>query len=375
MPEFEINRRELSLHSTIHRYKNDLAQVRSQEEKVQKSDASASGDVSRSPILSTENARYRSEESSPLIQDKNKQPNESSGGNQTVSSVYQSMFKDLARMESPYERKIFKEFITKDFSDRFVSVHKKLPKIYRSYLLNQSQDKSPIPPGLQAIHERSKKSVEDIASILGQVAQQSPEEAQALFSQLDKTLQTQVMSVQSQSFTSAQKLALLEGVHKSMLENFISVPRAVVSALSLLSLGGIFVAGAVLGGPVGGIFAVGLAEMGAISVHFMASRAARVFASVFEYVRLSRQLSTVDKEISEKKAAISSNKDPDHQVKLEGELLKLQAKRSTLEDKYAANNQQLLLKSMEFFYGCGHVGCCCYDSSAGNCRTYGGCTI
>lgn len=259
---------------------------------------------------------------------------------ETYASVYRDMFQALAKHENAYDQKVFRAFIAQDFADRFVS-----PQTRSNSILGMQQ-------------------VKNIAAIIGQVAKDSPQEAQELFSQLDSTLQKQVMSVQSDSFTSEQKLALLEGVHNNMLGNVISGTRALVSALSLASLGAIFVAGFVLGGPVGGTFAVGLAEMGAVSAHFMASRAARVFASTIDYFRLDRELSKVDKEIADlvnladrKDPGNDNNeetKDPDSPKlsdQQKEQLSQLKAKQSTLLAKRDAAKKQILLKATEFLSG------------------------
>ncbi len=341
MAESEQNIRDTPLHSRIYGYEQKLREVKN-----------------KSGTLSSN--------SDSDLQEKGNGPDSSEPqqSNNTYASVYQSMFKELAQQESASDREIFRSFIEKDFSDRFVRPQKGVLSSYREDITRQLQSPSEmqeanLPQGRRVVIETGVQHVATIAAVIGQVAKDSPEEAQALFSQLDSTLQTQVMSVQSDSFTSEQKLALLDGMHNSMLENFISAPRAVVSVLSLVSLGAIFIAGAVLGGPVGGTFAVGLAEMGAVSAHFMVSRAARVIASIYEGYQLSRQLSTVGKDIEAKEKEIKQLQDSPQQEsqlqttlpKLEDALSQLKAKRSTLISKREANKKQLFLKTTEFFSG------------------------
>ena len=290
---------------------------------------------------------------------------------ETYASVYQDMFQALAKQETAYDQKVFRAFIAKDFADRFVSPQTRSNAIYRDATTQLLQSESAvdgqpsksegtdISPGVRRTAELGMQQVKNIAAIIGQVAKDSPQEAQELFSQLDPTLQKQVMSVQSGSFTSEQKLALLEGVHNNMLGNVISGSRALVSALSLASLGAIFIAGAVLGGPVGGTFAVGLAEMGAVSAHFMASRLARVFASIFENFRLERALSKVDKNIQDLESKLQTQKNkgtenassPELVAQQKEQLSQLQAKRATLLAKRDAARKQILLKATEFLSG------------------------
>jgi hypothetical protein len=295
---------------------------------------------------------------------------------ETYDSVYKDMFQALAKHENAYDQKVFRAFIAQDFANRFVDPQTRSKAEFRDATTQLLQSESAVDgqpsksegtkmsPGDRHTAELGMQQVKNIAAIIGQVAKDSPKEAQKLFSQLDSTLQKQVMSVRSGSFTYQQKLALLEGVHNNMLGNVISGTRALVSALSLASLGAIFAAGFVLGGPVGGTFAVGIAEMGAVSAHFMASRAARVFASTIDYFRLDRELSKVNKEIADlvnladrKDPGNDNNeetKDPDSPKlsdQQKEQLSQLEAKRMTLLAKRDAAKKQILLKATEFFSG------------------------
>ncbi len=340
----QINNVKLTLHDEIQGFKVRLSQV------GPKGNQGSPAGESKSEPKSSQNTGY-----SPVNQ------RDSSG--ETYASVYQDMFQALAKQETAYDQKVFRAFIAKDFADRFVVPQTNLRSVYRDATTRLLQPSTPedkeISQGVMTTAEVEMQQVKNIAAVIGQVAKDSPQEAQELFSQLDPTLQKQVMSVQSDSFTSEQKLALLEGVHNNMLGNVISGSRALVSALSLASLGAIFIAGAVLGGPVGGIFAVGLAEMGAVSAHFMASRAARVFASIFENFRLERALSKVDKDIQDLESKLQTQKNvetknassPELVAQQQQQLSQLYAKRATLLAERGAARKQILLKTTQFLSG------------------------